>query len=159
MLLFEIFFLDFYRHFFYTFRKICLQNSGTLIRLIDNANWNFLKTELPKHYLPDSAFYIGLSDIATDGAFEWEHDLNEINKDGLYNKYIYPYYGERWCKYEPNGRNSLECVAIRIDGNSICYEDRNCSVDLFYGCEMRKRSTGKWLKESVNQMRNFVCYQ
>lgn len=113
--------------------------------MFDNANWNFLKSELPRHYSSNSAFYIGLSDIITDGTFEWEHKLNDINKDGLYNKYIYPYYGERWCKYEPNGRNLLECVAIKIEGNSICYEDRNCSIDAFYGCEKQRSLAGLML--------------
>ena len=41
-----------------------------------------------------------------------------------------------------SGRNSLECVAIKIEGNSICYEDRNCSIDIFYGCEKQKSSSG-----------------
>ena len=82
--------------------------------MLDNANWNFLKSELPRHYSSNSAFYIGLSDLITDGTFEWEHKLNEINKDGLYSKYIYPYYGDRWCKFEPRFEPFIICQKVII---------------------------------------------
>lgn len=115
-----------------------MQHGGTLLRILDSSNWNFLKAELLKHYTENSFIYIGLSDLISNGLFEWETSLNDINKDGVYTKYIYPFYGERWCQNEPNSKNSLECVALRIQRDYICYEDRNCSKYGFYACELRK---------------------
>lgn len=97
--------------------------------------------ELAKRYDINELVYIGLSDIVKNGIYEWENSMNNVNRDGLIERNIFPSNHDLWCTNSSNRREmGSNCVAIRITSdNRICYESQNCSLNAYFVCESGSR--------------------
>ena len=107
------------------FFQFCAKQGYNRLTYLAEIMSKIEQTNLNTILRDDSRYWIGLSDLATEGKFVWQHSFSPLKEHTNWN----------WLPGEPNDSGNEDCVCVHQRKGSWGWNDVRCYIDAHALCK------------------------